>query len=296
MQSFERVRHEVAVYENQVELLLSAHKECGETWDWNAIYAAPPPAAPELSDFYERKAEVLLAAYEPGLWDRLLGRVESKRQQLEEAVESGRRSDRAEYKKAVEDHKVAKADCDNSRRFARRILAGDPNAYVEAIRETHPFSDLNVLGSGIHFLVPNSTVIEAKLSVNSEKSIPSVTKSQLKSGKLSEKPVPKTRFHEMYRSYVCGCVLRVARELFALLPIKLVIVTAIGEILNTQTGHLQANPILSAAIPRKSLNQINWDSVDPADCMNNFVNHMSFKQSSGFRIVEPIELTELRAE
>ena len=71
--------------------------------------------------------------------------------------------------------------------------------------------------------------------VKSEEIVPRETKSLLKSGKLSVKQMPKARFYEIYQDYVCGCVLRAGRELFALLPIRMVIVTAMANMLNTQT-------------------------------------------------------------
>jgi hypothetical protein len=212
---------------------------------------------------------------------------------LEDAIEDARHRDKHEYQEALAQHEATKSDWDNSRRFAARILSGDLNAFAEAIRETSPFRDLAILGSSIQFSLPNSSIIRAQLHVNGEQAIPSEIKSQLKTGKLSAKPMPKTRFYELYQDYVCGCVLRVARELFALLPLKMVIVTALGRILNTQTGHLEEKAILSVAMPRDTVSQIRWAYVDPADTMANFVHRMCFKKSKGLFAIEPIELSEI---
>ena len=40
--------------------------------------------------------------------------------------------------------------------------------------------------------------------------------------------MPKGRFHEIYQDYLCGCLLRVAREVFALFPVDTVLVTAVS--------------------------------------------------------------------
>ena len=106
--------------------------------------------------------------------------------------------------------------------------------------------------------------------------------------------MPKSRFYELYQDYVCGCVLRVARELFALLPIEMVIVTAVGNLLNTQTGHLEEQPILSVAIPRKTLVELNFGALDPSDSMNKFVHQMDFKKTKGFSAVESIKPSDLQ--
>jgi hypothetical protein len=290
----EQVRHVVEFYENRIDLLTSVHKECGSEWDWHAIQSARPPAVPARKDSHEQRARRALAGYTPSIWDRLFGRTEARREALQEAIEEARHRDKRDYKQAVEEYHAAKADWENSRQFAARVLQGDRSAYTEAIRETNPFGDLAILGSSIEFTVLNREVIQVELHVNGEKAIPSEISSQLKSGKLSTKPMPKARFYEIYQAYVCGCVLRVARELLALLPVRMVLVTALGEILNTQTGHLEQKPILSVAIPRDSIDRIQWESVDPADAMVNFVHRMCFKKSKGLFAVEPVRLEELR--
>src|SRR3954471_16419677 len=70
-----QVRHVVDLYENQIELVTSMHKDCGPEWDWPAIRNAPPPAAPSLENANEEAAERALRVYRPGLLDRLLNRV-----------------------------------------------------------------------------------------------------------------------------------------------------------------------------------------------------------------------------
>ena len=105
--------------------------------------------------------------------------------------------------------------------------------------------------------------------------------------------MPKGHFFELYQDYICSCVLRVARESFALLPLKIAIVTAVGKILNTSTGYQEDQPILSVAIPRDTLATLNMDLVDPSDSLQNFVHRMNFKKTQGFGIVKKIESSEL---
>jgi hypothetical protein len=294
MQEVEQVKYEVELYENQIELLISVHRECGSEWGWHAIQASQPPTVPRRRDGHEQSARCALESYSPSIWDRISGQIDKQQAALYDAIEEAQRRDEQDYRQALEEYRTVKADRENSRQFAARILKGDLNAYAEAIRETSPFRDLAVLGSSIRFSIPNPAVIQAQLHMNGEKAIPSEIKSQLKTGKLSVKPMPKTRFYEIYQGYVCGCALRVARELFALLPIKLVIVTALGEILNTQTGHFEEKPILSVAVPRDTLRRILRESVDPADAMANFLHRMCFKKSKGLFAIEPIQMSEIR--
>jgi hypothetical protein len=137
--------------------------------------------------------------------------------------------------------------------------------------------------------------------VNSKEVIPSDVKRLSKSGRLSVKRMSKSRFYELYQDYVCGCVLRIARELFALLPIEMVIVNAVVNALETRSGYLEKQPsyvgeqpILSVAIPRKMLEELNFEALDPSDSMSNFAHRMAFKKTQGFGTVEALSAPDLQ--
>src|SRR5258706_9031948 len=53
LSALEQARLEVETYENQVEVLLSVHKEQGKTWDWVGVLASLAPPAPRRNSFYE---------------------------------------------------------------------------------------------------------------------------------------------------------------------------------------------------------------------------------------------------
>lgn len=78
-----------------------------------------------------------------------------------------------------------------------------------------------------------------------------------------------------------------------MLPLKAVIVTAVAQLLNSKTGHMGSQPILSVAIPRQTLEKLRFASIDPSAAMSNFVHRMTFKKTQGFEAVERIEPTEI---
>ena len=131
--------------------------------------------------------------------------------------------------------------------------------------------------------------MEVSIHVHGVDIVPRKQKSLLKNGKLSVKQMPKGKFYEIYQDYVCSCVLRVANEIFSGIPDEKVIVTAMDEILNTTTGHLEKSPILSVCVSRNTLRKLNLDSIDPSDSMRNFAHNMSFKKTSGFEKVSRIQ-------
>ena len=162
------------------------------------------------------------------------------------------------------------------------------DAYTDAIGHADPFSELNQFGSKIDFKVNTNSQVEVTLNVNGEDIVPSEIKTLLQSGKLSVKKMTKSRFYELYQDYVCSSALRIARELFALLPIETANVTAVGKLLNTKTGYMEEQPILSITIPRETLSRLNFDLLDPSDSMDNFLHKMKFSKTKGFQPIERI--------
>lgn len=134
--------------------------------------------------------------------------------------------------------------------LSQEILDGCVGAYLDAIKVVEPFEHISQLGSSLDVQPLDSERAVAVLDAYDEHIIPAETKTLLKSGRLSVRSVPKTTFYAFYQDHICGCTLGVARELFALLPLRMVIVNAQAQPLNTQTGYLESQTILSAAVPR----------------------------------------------
>lgn len=102
--------------------------------------------------------------------------------------------------------------------------------------------------------------------------------------------MPKTRFNELYQDHICSASIRVAREVFAYLPINYARINAVAKIVNTKTGHLEEQPILSVIFPPETINNLNLRTIDPSDSMHNFVHNMNFNKTKGFSVVERVVL------
>jgi hypothetical protein len=139
-------------------------------------------------------------------------------------------------------------------------------------------------------------MLECALSTNSRKTIPCEIKSLSSSGKVAVKQMPRPRFIEIYQDYVCGCVLRVARELFALLPIDAILITALAESLDTTTGHVLERPFLSVAIARETLNTLDFDKLDPSDSIISLPHRGELKASrktGDFEFINALTVSEI---
>ena len=293
MQELERAEYEVEVYENNLDVLMSIHKDCGDILDWETIKSSEPPGKPEVAHEHEEVAQANLKDYKPSISDKLLNRVDSRREELVNAVRDARQRDKELYKLDIEEYKRICLENQTKRELAKRINIGDESGYIDAIKFFDPFSEIEEIGSDMHCQICKNKLLEIFLKVNSYEVIPREIKTVLKSGKLSVMDMPKTRFYALYQDYVCGCVLRIGRETFALLPVDMFLVNAIGELLNSKTGLMEYNPILSVAISRRNLNRLNFEKLDPSDAMDNFVHNMKFMKTKGFQAVEKLNPSDI---
>lgn len=279
----EQARLEVQTYENSLDVLLSVHKEQAAAFDWLSIAASLPPVPPRRQMHNEFKARQRLA-------------IAPFRPDAEAAIQQAQQHDEREYQDAMREYAADNAEWAKMSDLARRMLAGDSDAYIAAIEELSPFSELAGIGSSLHFRVHSPRLVEVELSTNGRKAIPTELKTLTTSGKVSVKPMPRPRFVEIYQDYVCGCVLRVARELFALLPVETLLLAASAEALDTATGHTVDRPFLSVAITRADIKALNFDGLDPSDTIMSLPHRGDLKASrktGDFEFVVPLTVSDL---
>lgn len=174
--------------------------------------------------------------------------------------------------------------------IAQRILRSDSSAYIEAIDFFNPFEDLKAYGSDVFYRnEANRFVVD--FFAKQEDVIPRVTKRLLRKGlEVKEEPMSNARFSEIYQDYVCSCLLRIAKEVFAFLPIDDVQINIKSVILNSGTGINEDKTIVSALVKQDVISRLNYDLLDPSDSMVNFVCNMNFKRGEGFSPVEELRV------
>ena len=87
--------------------------------------------------------------------------------------------------------------------ISHRILSGDIDAYLETIEKMRPVDDLLDYGSQFEFGTDNPKSMEVEFQINQHNDM-------ISDGTNSE----------LYHEYVAACTIRVARDLFALLPVE----------------------------------------------------------------------------
>ena len=287
-----RARFEVESHENKIQVLLSLHREVGETWDWQKIAASLPPLAPLDSTRFEMRTRqdfLIMPSHE--------------QQNFEDALETAMSRDHEVSETARLAHERRLRQWERMTALARRITERDTKAYIEALGELSPLAELEELGSNMDFTIHSGTLAECVLTMKDTSVIPSMVKALTTTGKLSEKSMPRSRFHEIYQDYICGGMLRVARELFAQLPVEHVLITAVTPVFDSATGVTAEKPVHSVLVPRADVKDFNWEELDPSDAIELLVHRGDFKisrKSGVFLPITPLTLdlvaTQLHAE
>jgi hypothetical protein len=287
---------EVQMFEAQLEALTSVHRECAETIDWNAVAARTAPSEPQ-PDAVDRSrstyARRSLEAYAPTFFERLFGlrgRLRGLENELAEALqweeETGQRLS-AQHEQRLAEWRAATQAWSDTCELARRVLAGDVEAYREVIMAMQCLRELgSVIGDQSVRMTMSSTRAEVTIQVREGDVVPAEQKALTARGKVSTKKFPEAKRMEVYEDYVCGAALRIARELIAVTPLASVLVHVDAQLLNTASGHFEPSTIVSVLCPREKLESVDWDRVDASDLVGSLLHRMKMKRGKGFSAVE----------
>lgn len=142
---------------------------------------------------------------------------------------------------------------------AARVLSGDIDTYLTVIQDINPLGDLLEYGTSFEFGTDSPQKIEVEFQINQQNIAISKTTSE-------------------YQDYVCSIAIRIARDMFALLPVQNVIVHAMDSV-----------DILSVCFDKKTFSTLKFNFIDPSDTVNMFNSKMNFNETNGFN-----EITRLK--
>ena len=245
---------QVAAYEQQLQMIRRVHETCSETIDWKKISEQPAPAQRSVS---------------------FNASNDSFSEDLHDANNS-KFDDYGDWKKLHD--------------LSGKILAGDIDSYLEVLAEVKPFEDLTEYGSDFEVGTDDPSSITVEFNVKSEEVVPQETLALTSTGKLSRKALAKSTRNDIVQDYVCSCVIRIAREMFALLPVDRVLINAKDSILNTATGHNEDVTLVSVIFDRARFMDTDFSRIDPSDLIEAYPSNMAFKKTSGLGAVEELHL------
>lgn len=265
-------------YETMVQLIKSLHMECDDYIDWNHIHTTPAPYEQGTIGPRQHEAQNKRNLYKPNIIEKLFKSLYNKKiLSLENFIEIAKKEDKNDYEEWLALF-----------RLSERILSADLDSYLQVIEEMNPLDDLLEFGSDFEFGLESPSLLEVEFKVKSKTVVPDYSLSLTKTGKISRKNLTKSNYYDLIQDYVCSCTLRIARDMFALLPIDTIVIHAVDDILQTDTGHTEEVTILSVEIDRSTLNSLNFECLDPSDSMSNFTYNMKFLKTSGFKSVKRI--------
>ncbi len=142
-----------------------------------------------------------------------------------------------------------------------KVLSGDIDTYLKVINDINPLNDLLDYGTGFEFGTDSPLKMEVEFQINSDNI-----------------DMPKNSTE--YQDYVCSVAIRIARDIFALLPVQSVVVHA------TNDGH----DILSVCFDKKTFSDLKFNFIDPSETINKFECNMAFNTSNGFGCVQRLDV------
>lgn len=287
-----RAQHEAAEFENYLTAIVSLHKECGVSWDWEALAKAPEPEAARIVGGRESASREEASKYKPGFFDKLFGNDKIRRAELDRIVADAARVDTEERVRETAKRDAAVRLWESRRRIGTGVASRTPSAYREALEHVEPFADLDAFGAKILITASEADAIDLLCQTVDPELVPTEEVKLTAGGKVSTKEMPAGRYWALYQDYLASMAIRVMRETFAVLPVSRVVVNAGGIQLNTSTGHNEPVTQLAIHFERSAVAKVNFGGIDPSDSLKNFQHRMKFKKTAGFEPVEPITLDE----
>ena len=270
----------VEEYEEYLDAIRKIHTECEPVIDWESLTGDNPPFESGTIGPNESKALDVYNQFKPSFMDKLLHGDENdaKKKALQDAVTEAKKLDM----ELLENWEEMKG-------FAAEIKKGNIDAYLDVIEEANPFEEMLDFGSDFQFGTESPDRMEIEFRVKSDTVVPKESVSLSKSGQLVVKELTKTQYYDITQDYVCSCAIRLAREIFAMLPVQYVYIHAEDKMLNTATGHEEEMDILSVAFEREKFHAANFELIDPSDFICSFPHNMSFKKTAGFSPIERLK-------
>ena len=143
--------------------------------------------------------------------------------------------------------------------ISAKVLSGDIDAYLQVINDIKPLNDLLDYGTGFEFGTDSPLKMEIEFQINSDN-------------------IDMDKNSAEYQDYVCSVAIRVARDIFALLPVQKVVVHAVDKNVD----------ILSVCFDKKIFSSLKFNYIDPSETIKKFVNNMNFDTITGFNNIQRI--------
>ena len=143
---------------------------------------------------------------------------------------------------------------------APAVLSGDIDTYLRLIDEVNPLGDLLEYGTNFEFGTDSPDKMAVEYTVN---------KALLA---RSERTLARFAYNNLLQDFVCSLSIRIARDMFALLPVRHTVVNTV----------MDGQVILSIDFDRDTLSRVKFGFIDPSETVQRFPHAMQFTPDTGF--------------
>ncbi len=142
-----------------------------------------------------------------------------------------------------------------------KVLSGDIDTYLQVINDINPLNDLLDYGTGFEFGTDSPLKMEVEFQINSDN-------------------IDMLENSIEYQDYVCSVAIRIARDIFALLPVQKVIVHATND----------GDDILSVCFDKDTFSELKFNFIDPSNVLQKFKCNMNYIEGKGFTRIERLDI------
>jgi len=212
--------------------------------------------------------------------------AERERHRLTQLVADAAAADTAAHEAAQQI-----VDQENSNTLlARALLALDRQAIMTSLSQCSQIGNLPFCAEGIELLFLDDGRLVALVDGLDQEDMPTQSVAVLQSGKISVKPLSRSRMLEIHRDNLCSSALRVALEILAVVPISVVEVVMRTDNLDLGSGRMQCEPVLHVRVVAETLAQMNLQRTEAAAVVERLGGVLQWTKRDGFR---PIDLAAL---
>lgn len=280
---------EARQFENYLALLTTVHIDCGPARDWKAIAMTAPPSEPVWveSESREAIARGALASYRPGFFEKLFGANIRIRAELEAAVHAARAADQDERGRALAAYRAVFEAWSTRTRLAQGVLGFDLNACHTALEQAGAFDELRGFGATVRLVAVEQARATLVHCIEDADVVPRREVVLSAGGSLGTRDIDVARRDALFKEHVCSCALRIAREVFAVLPVAAVHVRA--ELSRPDAGgvRLPLASLLGVQFERSRFVGLNFDAIQPAAAIASVSHRTSVPGAGGPEVVEP---------
>jgi len=171
--------------------------------------------------------------------------------------------------------------------LTEKILPGDPEFILNSIDILLQNFSLPIDFSIDYQLSPDK-LLDIDIDLPELEDLPDSKASILKSGKISIKNKTQTELKAEYAKCVCGLAFYFSGYFFNISPkISTIVVSGYTQRIEKKTGQMKDDYIFSIKIDRTTVEQLNFEIIDPIDAFNRFEHQLLLKANFEMKTITP---------